>query len=85
MFDNGLLILGGTRILIEQKIKTLLIEATKNVRKRLYVKFDLSHQNDLEDLIPIVYSKASIIAPEMDLRVLLNRQKQLIVGFKFFG
>lgn len=86
MFDIGLLILHGTRALIEQQLKSQLREATKSVRKRLYIKIDLknftvSSQKDFEDLVPIVYSNATIIAPDMDLRILLNRKKQLLVSF----
>lgn len=84
MFDVGLLILGGSRTIIEQQLKNFLLETTKSVNKRLYIKIDLLQQNELEELIPIVYSKASIIAPDIDLRVLLNRKKQLIVSLNKF-
>lgn len=83
MFNVGLLVLKGTKLTIEQKLPKLLSAALSKVNKKLYVKLNITNQNDLIELVQIVYQNASKIQNDIDLRVLLNRKKQILIDQLF--
>lgn len=83
MIDVGLVVLKGTRPIIEQKLSASLQDILSKVNKKLYVKLDVVEQKDLLELVPIVYRNASIIQNNIDLRILLNRKRRIFIDCLF--
>ncbi|KAI3410086.1 hypothetical protein GPALN_006448 [Globodera pallida] len=80
--DVGLLVLRGNEALIRQKLTRLLKITIPKVRQRLYVH--LEEMEGIRALLPTIYLNASTIEPQIDLRVLLHRKRNIPVDRVFY-
>lgn len=71
MIDTGLLVIIGSRGIIERKLPRLLKSAISKVRQKLYVHF--TEVPSEERIVSLTYNTAWKINPNIDLRVLINR------------